>query len=45
MPKYKEYDFNYECDIDNIKVTRHVKDVGEIYINEDHVESEKKMSL
>lgn len=42
MPKYKEYDFNYECDIDNIKVTRHVKDVGEIYINEDHVESEKK---
>ncbi len=41
MPKYTEYKFSYDCDLDNIKVTRHVKEIGEIYINEDHVESEK----
>ena len=43
MAKYTEYDFIYECDIDNIKVIRHLKDIGKITINEDHIESEKEI--
>ncbi len=43
MAKYTEYDFKYEGDIDNIKVIRHIKDIGEININKDHIESEKEI--
>ena len=45
MAKYTEYDFEYECDIDNIKVTRHLEEIGEININEDHIESEKEVFI
>lgn len=45
MAKYTEYDFAYECDIDNIKVTRHLKKIGEITINEDQIESEKEVFI
>jgi hypothetical protein len=45
MTKYTEYDFDYECDFDNIKVTRHLEKIGEITINEDHVESEKEVLI
>jgi len=45
MAKYTEYDFEYECDFDNIKVTRHLEKIGEININEDHIESEKEVFI
>lgn len=45
MAKYTEYDFEYECDFDNIKVTRHLEEIGEININEDHIESEKEIFI
>ena len=45
MAKYTEYDFGYECDFDNIKVTRHLEEIGEITINEDHIESEKEVFI
>ena len=45
MAKYTEYDFDYECDFDNIKVTRHLEKIGEININEDHIESEKEVFI
>ena len=45
MAKYIEYDFDYECDFNNIKVTRHLKEIGEIVINENHIESEKEVFI
>lgn len=45
MAKYTEYIFKYECDDDNIKVIRHVKDIGEITINENLIESEKEVFI
>jgi len=45
MAKYTEYDFDYECDFDNIKVTKHLEKIGEININEDHIESEKEVFI
>ena len=45
MAEYTEYDFIYECDIDNIKVTRHLKEIGEITINEDCIESKKEVFI
>lgn len=45
MAKYTEYIFKYECDFDNIKVTRHLKEIGEITINENHIESEKEVFI
>lgn len=43
MAKYTEYDFKYDCDIDNIKVIRHLKEIGEITIYENNIESEKEI--
>lgn len=43
MAKYTEYEYDYECDMDNIKVSRHIKRVGEITIYENHIESEKEI--
>ena len=43
MAKYTEYAFDYKCDCDNIKVTRHLKEIGEIIVNENHIESEKEV--
>lgn len=45
MTKYTEYTFDYKCDYDNIKVTKHLKEIGEITINEDHIESEKEVFI
>lgn len=43
MAIYTEYKYDYECDYDNIKVTRHLKKIGEITIYENHIESEKEI--
>ena len=45
MAKYTEYKFDYECDFDHIKVTRYLKEIGEITINENHIESEKEIFI
>lgn len=45
MAKYTEYDFEYECDFDNIKVTKHLEEIGEITINENHIESEREVFI
>ena len=45
MTKYTEYAFDYKCDYDNIKVTKHLKEIGEITINENHIESEKEVFI
>lgn len=45
MAEYTEYDFDYECDIDEIKVSRHMKEIGKITIYENHIESEKEIFI
>lgn len=45
MAKYTEYIFKYECDYDNIKVIRHLKEIGEITIHENNIESEKEIFI
>lgn len=45
MAKYTEYDFDYKCDFDNIKVTKHLIEIGEITINENNIESEKEIFI
>ena len=45
MTKYIEYAFDYKCDYDNIKVIKRLKEIGEITINEDHIESEKEVFI
>ena len=45
MAKCIEYAFDYKCDYDNIKVTKHLKEIGEITINKNHIESEKEVFI
>ena len=45
MAEYTEYDFDYECDMDEIKVSRHIKEIGKITIHENHIEAEKEVFI
>lgn len=45
MARYTEYGFELECDFDNIKVTKCLKEIGDITINENHIESEKEVFI
>lgn len=45
MTKYTEYAFDYKCDYDNIKIIKRLKEIGEITINENHIESEKEVFI